>query len=79
MSSPPTERTSSLNHQKIHDSIKETIDANIEDIKEKIEVQAKAIKTLLREALANSRAAKGSPSQAAKNFSPTRALSPTRL
>lgn len=82
MSSPPTEKTSSLNHDKIHDSIKETIEANIEEIKEKIEVQAKAIKTLLREALAHSRAAKGSPTHAttaATNLSPTRALSPTRL
>ena len=54
--SPRTERaTASLNHQ-INVSIKETIEANIEDIREKIVMQAKTIKTLLREALAHSRA-----------------------
>jgi len=33
-------------------TIKETIDANIDDLKDKIEGQAKLVKTLLREALA---------------------------
>jgi len=36
-------------------SIKETIDANIDDLRERIEMQAKTVKTLLREALACTR------------------------
>ena len=36
-------------------SIKETIEANIDDIRSKIEGQAKTIKSLLREALAQNR------------------------
>lgn len=70
MSSPRTEKaTASLNHQ-INVSIKETIEANIEDIREKIEMQAKTIKTLLREALAHSRAQH--TASAATTLSPTR-------
>ena len=36
-------------------SIKDTIDANIEDLREKIETQAKIVKNMLREALAFNR------------------------
>ena len=50
-------------------SIKETIDANIEDIRDRIEVQAKEIKTLLREALVHYRTMGGTEAS----------LSPTRI
>ena len=36
-------------------SIKDTIDANIDDLREKIETQAKTVKNMLREALAFNR------------------------
>ena len=65
------ESLNNFNNKNIIDaSIKEKIDDNIEDIKERVEKQAKAIKTLLREALAHYRS---------QGIRTENSLSPTRL